>query len=168
MRWLPFVASFWCAPVIILAFHVLFAGFANDTLEGVAIITVRNFTPLEQQLLTAISQFNTSSLGLSDYYQMNSTLNSNVTTLVLSTEESPTVITKYLGIHDWYSVHYLSTCSGYFARSSEDENILSSNKINITCVKKNSGYSYNIAEVLRSELHPSVIGIADEVTQATE
>ena len=40
LRWLPFVASFWCAPVIILSLHTLLAGFNNDSLEGAAIITV--------------------------------------------------------------------------------------------------------------------------------
>ena len=39
-RWLPFLASFWCAPVIILALHTLLAVYNNDTLEGAAIITV--------------------------------------------------------------------------------------------------------------------------------
>ena len=65
-------------------------------------------------------------------------------------------------------MHYLSTCSGSFARSSQNSNILSANKVNITCTKRSSGYSFNIADVLRSELHPSVLGLADEVTQETE
>ena len=65
-------------------------------------------------------------------------------------------------------MHYLSTCSGSFARSSRDANFLTAKKVNITCTKRSSGYSFNIADILRSELHPSVLGLADEITQITE
>ncbi|PMD13350.1 hypothetical protein NA56DRAFT_651812 [Hyaloscypha hepaticicola] len=149
-RWLPFVAHFWCAAVIILALHTLLAGYNNDTLEGVAIIT-----------------FNTSSLGLSDFHQSNSTLQPAVEALVPSSLTNPTSITQYLGIKDWYSSHYLSTCSGSFQPSTTNPNVLTSNKINSTCVRRNAGYAFTISNILREELHPSVVGIADEVTQAS-
>ncbi|CZR66976.1 uncharacterized protein PAC_16875 [Phialocephala subalpina] len=150
MRWLPFVASYWCAAVIILAFHVLFAGYGNDSLEGAAIIT-----------------FNTSSLGISDYYQPNSTLHSNVTSLVPSSITNPTSITQYLGIKDWYSIHYLSTCSGFFRPDPKNDNLLTSQWTNVTCTKKNSGYVFTISDILRHELHTGVAAIADEVMQTS-
>jgi hypothetical protein len=77
---------------------------------------------------------------------------------------NPTVINRYLGLQDWYSIHYLSTCSGFFAANDE---FLTSTKINVTCVKQKSGYVYAISNILRDELHPSVADIADEVTQAS-
>jgi hypothetical protein len=118
-------------------------------------------------VFNVFTQFNTSSLGLSDYYQTNSTLHPNVTALVPIQIANPTTITQYLGIKDWYSVHYLNTCSGSFQRSSKNTNVLTSNKINITCVRRNSGYVFTISDILRRELHPSVAEIADEVAQAS-
>lgn len=118
-------------------------------------------------LLSIILQFNTSSLGLSDFHQSNSTLQPAVEALVPSSLTNPTSITQYLGIKDWYSSHYLSTCSGSFQPSTTNPNVLTSNKINSTCVRRNAGYAFTISNILREELHPSVVGIADEVTQAS-
>lgn len=151
MRCLPFVASFCCSSAIILALQVLLAGVGNGWFESAAIIT-----------------YNTSALGLSEFYQVNSTLHSNVTALVPSSITNPTSITQFLGIQDWYSIHYFSTCSGSFARSSENGGVQTSQKTNITCVKQTSGYSFTISDILRKELHPSVAAIADDVTQAKQ
>ncbi len=118
-------------------------------------------------LLSIILQFNTSSLGLSDQYQSNFTLQPAIEALVPSSLTNPTSITQYIGIKDWYSLHYLSTCSGSFQLSTTNPNVLTSNKINITCVRRNAGYVFTISNILREELHPSVVGIADEVTQAS-
>jgi hypothetical protein len=106
-------------------------------------------------------------LGLSDYYHSNSSLQPAVEALVPSSLTNPTSITQYLGIKDWYSLHYLSTCSGSFQPSITDPSILTSNKINITCIRRNAGYIFTISSILREELHSSVVGIADEVTQAS-
>jgi hypothetical protein len=118
-------------------------------------------------LLINSSQFNTSSLGLSDYYQSNSSLQTNVTSLIPPSVTNPTSITQYLGIKDWYSIHYLSTCSGFFQPSSENVNLLTSKKIDVVCVKQKPGYVFSISDTLRHELDPSVAAIADEVTQAS-
>jgi len=64
-------------------------------------------------------------------------------------------------------MHYLSICSGSFQLSSADPNLLTSKKIDSTCVRKNAGYIFTISDILRRELHASVVGIADEVTQAS-
>jgi hypothetical protein len=72
-----------------------------------------------------------------------------------------------LGIKDWYSIHYLSICSGSFQPSSADPNVLTPKKIDSTCVRKNAGYVFTISDILRQEFHPSVVGITDEVTQAS-
>jgi hypothetical protein len=148
MRWFPFVATFWCAGALVLAFLTLLSGIGGS-IENAAIIT-----------------FNTTSLGLSDYLETNSTLNLNVTALVPPTVTDPASVSQYLGIKDWYSIHYLSTCSGYWERNADG--LVNSKRVNITCVPQSSGYSYKISDVLRQGLHPSVLGIADEVTQATE
>jgi len=64
-------------------------------------------------------------------------------------------------------MHYLSVCSGSFEPSSEDPNFLTSNKIDIVCVKQPSGYVFSISDTLRHGIDPSVAAIADEVTQAS-
>ncbi|KUJ10190.1 uncharacterized protein LY89DRAFT_787811 [Mollisia scopiformis] len=149
MRWLPFVAQYWCVAAIVLAFHALFAGVSNDGLEAAAIIT-----------------FNTSSLGLSDYYQVNSTFHANITALVPTSVTNPSSITQYLQIQDWYSIHYLSTCSGSFAID-PTTNLLTSMKTNITCTNQKSGYVYTLSDILRKELPSSVASLAAEITQVS-
>lgn len=54
-----------------------------------------------------------------------------------------------------------------FSASTTNPSVLTSNKINITCVRRNAGYVFTISNILREELHPNVVGIADEVTQAS-
>jgi len=149
MRWLPFVSSYFCVAAIILAFHALLAGVPDDGMEGAAIIT-----------------FNTSTLGLADYYQSNSILHTNITALVPSSVTNPGSITQYLQIKDWYSIHYLSNCSGSFLPNSKN-NLLTSIKINIECTRRTSGYVYTLSDVLREQLDPSVISLADVISQVS-
>jgi len=150
MRWLPFVASYICVAAIILAFHALIAGVPDDGLEGATIIT-----------------FNTSALGLADYYQSNSTLHTNITALVPSFVTNPNSITQYLQIKDWYSIHYLSNCSGSFLRNSKNINLLTSIKTNIECTRRTSGYVFTLSDILRDQLDSSVVSLADEITQVS-
>ncbi|KAE8448876.1 hypothetical protein EG329_008878 [Mollisiaceae sp. DMI_Dod_QoI] len=150
LRLLPFIASYFCIPAVILAFHALFAGVPKDGLEAAAIIT-----------------FNTSGLGLSDYYQSSSTLHTNITALVPSSVIHLSTIAQYLQIKDWYSIHYLSNCSGSFLQNSQNNNFLTSTKTNIECTHRTSGYVYTLSDVLREELNPSVVSLADEITQVS-
>jgi hypothetical protein len=86
---------------------------------------------------------------------------------VPATVTAPTSITENLGMKDWYSIHYLSTCSGSFQPSSTDPKILTSTKVNATCVRQKAGYVFKLSDILRHELHPSVVAIADEVIQTS-
>ena len=108
------------------------------------------------------SQFNTSQLGLAEYSVSNSALHATIASFLpvpplLNTTAS---LTQYIGIKDWYSMHYLSICSGFFAPST-------SNKVNISCTHHMSGYTFNLQDTLRSELYPSVISLADDITPRT-
>lgn len=115
----------------------------------------------------AIAEFNTSSVGLPDFYNTSSKLHNNITALVPPSVANPPSITQYLGIHDWYSIHYLSNCSGFFAPSTSNPAVLSSNKVNITCKRQISGYSYNPHEVVKSQIRQEVKGLADNLDNDT-
>lgn len=76
---------------------------------------------------------------------------------------NPPSLTKYLGAKDWYSMHYLSICSGYFVPSVSDPSLLTSRKVNMTCNRQSSGYTFSLAKLLRNELKPSVKSLADQI-----
>ena len=61
-------------------------------------------------------------------------------------------------------MHYYSNCSGFYAPSITNPSILTSTKINVTCTRQVSGYTWNLHAVIHSTLHPSVQEIADTVS----
>ena len=77
---------------------------------------------------------------------------------------NPPSITQYLGAHDWYTMHYFSNCSGFFAPSTSNPALLTANKINITCKRRISGYIFKFHDVIQSQLLPGVKGLADDVS----
>jgi hypothetical protein len=109
-------------------------------------------------------KFNVSSLGLEDYSNVASLLHSNITSLVPSDVTHPPSITQYLGTRDWYTMHYFSNCSGFFAPSAINPSILTAQKINITCTRQASGYIFKPHDVIKSHLLPSVQSLADTVS----
>jgi hypothetical protein len=72
-------------------------------------------------------------------------------------------LTQYLGVKDWYSMHYLRTCSGFYAPSSSNPSLLTSTQINRTCKHQSPGYSFSVHDVLQQELDLSVKAIAEDV-----
>jgi hypothetical protein len=100
---------------------------------------------------------------MSDYRNPSSELGKNIAALVPSDVSNPPSITQYLGVKDWYSMHYLSVCEGYWAPDPTSTG-LTSTKVNITCTSQSSGYSFSLVTHVQNELDPTVQRLADEVT----
>jgi hypothetical protein len=98
-----------------------------------------------------------------DYHDPSSLLFQNISALVPSTISNPPSITKYLGVKDWYTIHYYTTCSGFFAPSTSNPSLLSTTKINTTCMLQGSGNVFSLGSTLEKEIKPSVRLLADEV-----
>jgi len=145
MRWIPVVAWIFTFVGIILSLVTLLSG---STEHSAAV--------------AAIATFNVSSLGLTDYHNPTSELGQNISDLVPSDVTNPPSITKYLGVQDWYSMHYLSVCSGFFVPSKTDSLFLTSREVNVTCNRQSSGYTFSLSHILRDELKPSVKSLAAE------
>jgi len=133
-----------------LALTTLLAGITGNSAKSAAFLT-----------------FNTSSLGLEAYHDSSSSLHANITALIPSGSTNPPSITQYLGVHDWYTLHYFSNCSGFFAPSLTNPSILTSKMVNITCHRQFSGYHFSPHDVIQSTLLPGVSGIAETVSTAT-
>lgn len=71
-------------------------------------------------------------------------------------------MTQYLGIADWYSVHYLSTCRGYFTVDT-GTGLLTSTKTNVTCTDEAFGYVFSLKDTVASQLEASVKGLASDI-----
>lgn len=105
---------------------------------------------------------------MADYHALSSELGGNINDLVPANVTNLPSLTKYLGVKDWYSMNYLSICSGYFAPSVSDPSLLTSTKLNITCTRQPSGYTFSLAKLLRNELKPSVKSLADQIGVTTK
>ncbi|PMD34519.1 hypothetical protein L207DRAFT_496293 [Hyaloscypha variabilis F] len=147
MRYIPFVAWFICLAALILCLVTFLAGIDGDVMENNAILT-----------------FNTSSLGMSKYNNSSTpALSENIGSLLPPGVTQPPSLTQYLGVRDWYSMHYLRTCSGFFTASSSNPSLLTPKKINITCTSQGAGYAFILNELLRNGLNPSVQALADDI-----
>jgi len=133
--------------VLALSFVTLLTGITGNSPRSPAILT-----------------FNVSSLGLEDFHDAFSPLHANITSLIPSDITNPPSITRYLGACDWYTVHYFSNCSGFYAPSVDDPSILTSEMIDITCTRQYSGYNFNPHDVVESQLFPSVVEVAHSVS----
>lgn len=100
-------------------------------------------------------------------YQNSTTpaLSKNISSLLPPGISNPPSLTQYLGVKDWYSMHYLRTCSGFFAVSSTSSP-LTPKKINITCMNQPAGYTFILNDLLRKGLHPGVQALADEIPES--
>lgn len=146
MRWLPVAA--WCCTLIglVLSFATLLAGIIGNNANS-----------------AYIALYNTSSLGLANYHDPDSTLYANISALVPPDVTNPPSITQYLGVKDWYRMHYFTICSGFWAPSTSNPSLLTDNKINITCTRQISGYVFSLSSILTKELKPGVQKLAAEV-----
>lgn len=71
-------------------------------------------------------------------------------------------MTRYLGIADWYSLHYLATCQGYFGVDTSS-GLLTSDKVNVTCVEQGLGYTFSLLDTVSPQLNPSVAGVTSDI-----
>jgi hypothetical protein len=90
-------------------------------------------------------------------------LSENISSLLPPGVANPPSLTQYLGVKDWYSMHYLRTCSGFFTASSSNPSLLTAKKIRITCTTQSAGYTFILNDLLRRELHSSVQALADTI-----
>jgi hypothetical protein len=90
-------------------------------------------------------------------------LNANISALLPPDLTNVPSLTQYLGVKDWYSMHYLRTCSGFYAPSSSNPSLLTSTQINRTCKRQSPGYSFSVHDALQQELDPSVKAFAEDV-----
>ena len=107
-----------------------------------------------------------SSLGMNEYHNPNASttaLNSNINSLLPAGVTNPPSLTQYLGVKDWYAMHYLRTCSGFYAPSTSNPTLLTSTKTNITCTKQHLGYSLSVYASLQGDLKPSVQGLLQDI-----
>lgn len=86
----------------------------------------------------------------------------NISALIPASVTTPVSITQYLGIADWYSIHYLATCQGYFTVDPTTD-LLTSTKNNITCVVQDFGYTFSLLDTVSAELKPSVKGVISDI-----
>lgn len=170
MRWFPFAASCIAVTSLVLSLQDLLAGTGKDGFEDAAIITVscRSMTfdrnPGEfHSLSTHTPQFNTSSLGMADYLNSTSPSRQNISTLLPHGITKPSSLTQYLGIKDWYSIHYLRNCSGYFAPDVDNPSRLSATKTNIVCTHQHTGYHFNLNNIIQRQLKPGVQELAGNI-----
>jgi len=63
-----------------------------------------------------------------------------------------------MGIADWYSVHYLTVCRGYWLADSSAP-VLTATRTNYTCTYRGAGHSFSLLDTLRAELNPKVQGL---------
>lgn len=104
---------------------------------------------------------------MNEYYNSSTpALSENISSLLPPGVTHPASLTQYLGVKDWYSMHYLRNCSGFFAISSRNSSLLTSKKTNITCTTQAAGYTFILNDLLREELNPSVQALANDIPEA--
>jgi len=101
-------------------------------------------------------------LGQADYHDLSSPLFHNISALVPSGISNPPSLTQYLGVKDWYTMHYLSNCSGFFAASTTNPSLLTATKINVTCERRGSDYTFALGATLQQDINRSIRALADE------
>ena len=92
-----------------------------------------------------------------------SELSENISSLLPPGVTHLTSLTQYLGVKDWYSMHYVRICSGFFAVSNSNPFLLAPKKINITCSTQSAGYTFILNDVLRKGLNRSVQVLANDI-----
>lgn len=147
MRYLPVFAWFFTLAALIFSLTALLVGVEPGSANSAPLAT-----------------YNVSYLGLNEYRHPNSLLGPEVLALIPANSNisgySPS-ITQYLGIKDWYTIHYLSICSGFYVPSESNPSLLTTSSVNVTCTRQRSGYTFWIADILRAGLKPSVQSLVE-------
>jgi len=129
-----------------------------------SLVTLVTQLPGNKNHPLVIATFNTSYFGLAEYHDRSSPLNQNISALVPFAGINSPSITRYLGIKDWYSMSYLSTCSGYYASSRANPRLLSTSKVNVTCSKQSLGYTFSLSKILQNDIEGSAEGVVREAS----
>jgi hypothetical protein len=98
-----------------------------------------------------------------EYQNTSTSLHQNISTLVPSEVANPASITQYLGLKDWYTMHFFVICSGFFAPSAINPSLLTSARVNITCVRQSTGYTFSLSDILQADLKPGLRDLSKEV-----
>ena len=77
--------------------------------------------------------------------------------LVPTNVSNPASITRYFGVKDWYSVHFLSSSSGYYIASTENPSLLTSKRSDVACSWQ---AKFSIQSTLQEEPKESIRGLA--------
>ena len=104
---------------------------------------------------------------MNEYYNSSTpALSENISSLLPPGVTHPPSLTQYIGVKDWYSMHYVRSCSGFFAVSSSNPSLLTPKKINITCTTQSAGYTFILNDLLRKGLNPSVQVLATDIPES--
>ncbi|WPG97324.1 Hypothetical protein R9X50_00009800 [Acrodontium crateriforme] len=150
MRFLAIFPALLCAVSLILAFLCLFSGHGTHSfMEDYAIVTL-NTSRLGENV------FNTSSSSSSNPFT--AFLHNVTSTIENDIEDGLNSLAKDLGIHDFYSVHILDFCEGYYTPGAVPNATLSKSAIskNVTkCSNATAIYNFNPHQTLQQELDNS-------------
>lgn len=100
-------------------------------------------------------------MGLSEFQDLDGNFNRSLEASVgvFIDPNNTTSYTRSIEIKDWYSLHYLHTCEGYWKLTPDGSNYTAT-KANSTCRKQKGGYQFCLDGLVSPELNPSVQGIA--------
>jgi hypothetical protein len=115
------------------------------------------------------TQFNASSLGEAEYKNLSSPLFQNISALVGSDSGHVPSITRDLGVKDWYEMHYLAVCSGFYGISAVYLPLrLTDERFDVECERQASGYTFSLRAILEDELGLSVRTLTNGVASEDE
>jgi len=104
-----------------------------------------------------------------DYRNLSSPLFQNISALVGSDTGHVPSITKSLGVKDWYEMHYLAVCSGFYGISTVSLPLrLTNERFGVECERQAAGYTFSLRNILEQELEPSVKSLVEDVGQEYE
>lgn len=168
MRWVPVAAWIFTLVGLLLSLVTLLIGIEGSSANSAPIAKVCSLLDINSITRADLKQYNVSSLGLAEFHDSSSELGRNISALIPTDADTSVSITQYLGAKDWYTVHYLSICSGFFAPSKSDPSILTRSTVNVTCVRQSSGYTFSLAGILRDGLKPSVQSLVEGIDASTK
>lgn len=138
----------------ILSLLCIFAGSKSGFMEDYAIVTL-NTSQIGQSLLNA-SESTTSS---NPFGNLINNITNNIDGKINAELGS---LARQIGVHDWYSVHILDFCEGYYTPTSVSNATVSSSDIdkNIThCSNKTAFFHFNPTHTLQNELNKSGVSL---------
>ncbi|TKA66060.1 hypothetical protein B0A55_09918 [Friedmanniomyces simplex] len=143
-----------CAAALVLSFLCLFAGSKEGFMDDYPILTL-NTSRIGASVLNASHSSSNPVISFID----------NVTNSVENDiNQDLSSLARALGLHDFYNVHLLDFCEGYYTPSPVPNTTLPRRKIhqNVTsCSNRTAMYSFNPRNTLQQELNASGHGDID-------